>query len=366
MVQSSENSSDRPRPLAGLKVVDFSTLLPGPLAALILAEAGADVIKIERPGTGDEMRSYEPKLGGNDSANFILLNRGKKSRALDLKVPADNAAARELVADADILIEQFRPGVMARLGLSYEELSKLNPGLIYCSITGYGQDGVRAALASHDLNYVADAGMLSLVVDKDGTPSIPAMPLADIGGGTLPAVINILLALQERSQTGRGRHLDIAMTENVFSFIYWAMGKTLAGEKPTPSGELVTGASPRYCIYRTRDGRHIAAAPLEDKFWHNFCSILGIQIDATKEQVAAVMATRDAEDWMADFRKTDVCCSIVRDIEEALADTAFAERGLFHNQVLTPRGAAPALPLPLIKAYRSGVVEDTAPMLGEE
>src|SRR6187402_93024 len=193
-------------PLAGIRVVDFTTLIPGPFASLILSEAGADVIKVERTG-GDDLRAYGPYTDGA-SIPFALLNRGKSSRALDLKQAADRAAALALVDQADVLIEQFRPGVMARLGLGYDALAARNPRLIYCSITGYGQTGVRAATAAHDINILADTGMLSLVAGADGLPALPPVPIADLAGGTYPAVINILLALRRRDQTGLGCRLD--------------------------------------------------------------------------------------------------------------------------------------------------------------
>jgi crotonobetainyl-CoA:carnitine CoA-transferase CaiB-like acyl-CoA transferase len=350
------------QPLSGLKVVDFSTLLPGPLAALILADAGAEVTKIERPEIGEDMRAYEPRIG-RDGANFLLLNRGKKTRQLDLKDPQDNATAKALVAESDILIEQFRPGVMARLGLSYQELSAINPGLIYCSITGYGQTGPKAHFAAHDLNYVGDTGMLSLVTEKDGTPAIPAISLADIGGGTYPAVINIMFALAERARTGRGRHLDISMSENVFPFLYWAMGNVLAGSPPRPSGELVTGGSQRYAIYRASDDRYIAAAPIEEKFWTNFCRILEIDKSASKEDVAARIAQRTADEWMQMFEGHEVCCSLVLTVDEAMKDAHFAARGTFARQVESDNGPIIGIPLPSIAEYRDPVTLREAPSL---
>ncbi|MEK7875381.1 MAG: CaiB/BaiF CoA-transferase family protein, partial [Pseudomonadota bacterium] len=191
------------RPLEGIRVLDFSTLLPGPLATLLLAEAGAEVIKIERPGRGDEMRSYAPKFGP-DSVNFALLNRGKRSIAMDLKEKGAVKKLMPLLKSADVIVEQYRPGVMDRLGLGYEALNKINPRIIYCAITGYGQSGPRAEVAAHDLNYVAEAGMLALAAGADGAPVVPAALVAALGGGTYPAVINILLALRERDRPGRG------------------------------------------------------------------------------------------------------------------------------------------------------------------
>jgi crotonobetainyl-CoA:carnitine CoA-transferase CaiB-like acyl-CoA transferase len=246
------------QPLEGIRVLDFSTLLPGPLATLMLAEAGAEVIKIERPGRGDEMRSYTPKFGV-DSVNFALLNRGKRSIAMDLKEQGAVAKLMPLLKSADVIVEQYRPGVMDRLGLGYEALDKINPRIIYCAITGYGQSGPRAEVAAHDLNYVAEAGMLALAAGADGAPVVPAALVADIGGGTYPAVINILLALRERDRTGKGCKLDIAMADNLFAFMYWALGNGQAGGQwPAPGGDLVTGGSPRYNVYRTKDGKFVA------------------------------------------------------------------------------------------------------------
>jgi len=352
------------RPLQGVKIVDFSTLLPGPMASLMLVEAGAEVIKIERPGRGDEMRSYVPRFGSL-SANFALLNRGKQALALDLKNPDDLAKAKALVREADVVIEQFRPGVMARLSLSYEELAAINPRLIYCSITGYGQNGPKAQAAAHDMNYLAEAGLLSLVVDGDGKPNMPHTPIADIGGGAYPAVINILLALAERQITGRGRYLDVSMSDNIFPFMYWALANTAMGEPPKPSGELITGGSPRYGVYRTKDGRWIAAAPIESQFWARFCTLTGLEETADKAAVASAIARRTAAEWKTIFEGEDACCTIVASVEEAIRDPQFVARDLFSRAVESDGKAIPALPLPLVPAFRDPVAARPAPKLPE-
>src|SRR5581483_10322261 len=226
-----------PLPLDGILVVDFSTLLPGPLASLVLAEAGARVIKIERPGTGDEMRLYEPRFA-TTSVNFAMLNRGKESLVADLKDPAGRDTVRRLIDRADVVLEQFRPGVMDRLGLGYGELARTNPGLVYCSISGFGQTGKNVGVAGHDLNYLACAGLLDLVRDGTGAPALPPALIADIAGGAYPAVMNILMALVGRAASGRGAHLDVSMTDNLFPLMYWALGNTLgAGRPPRPGGE---------------------------------------------------------------------------------------------------------------------------------
>lgn len=362
------------RPLEGIRVLDFSTLLPGPLATLLLAEAGAEVIKIERPERGDEMRSYAPRFGA-DSVNFALLNRGKRSIAIDLKHDGAVGKLMPLIKSADVIIEQFRPGVMDRLGLGYDALARINPRIIYCAITGYGQSGPRAGVAAHDLNYVAESGMLALAAGADGAPVVPAALVADIGGGTYPAVINILLALRERERTGRGCKLDIAMADNLFTFMYWALGNGLAGGQwPTPGGDLVTGGSPRFNIYRTKDGRFVAAAPLEAKFWENFCALVGLPVElqddgidaaATKRAVAQRIASRTADEWRAVFADRDVCCSIVGSVEQALGDPHFGARGVFAAKLAANGNEIAALPVPVAPRFRSQPDAAGYPALGE-
>ena len=350
------------QPLAGLTVLDFSTLLPGPLAGLILAEAGARVIKIERPGQGDEMRGFEPRLG-DDSVNFALLNRGKRSIALDLKAPGARERLLPLIRKADVLIEQFRPGVMDRLGLGYDALRAENPRLIWCSITGYGQSGPKAQVAAHDLNYIAETGMLGLAAGSDGAPVIPPALIADIAGGAYPAVINILLALQQRARTGEGCRLDVSMTDQLFPLMYWALGNAWAADRwPHPGGELVTGGSARYRIYQTADDRFLAAAPLEQRFWDRFCSLIGLEARlcddarepaATIARVAELIRAKSAAHWQARFANEDVCCAIVRTLEEALADPHFRGRGLFDLELCADGRRIPALPVPVAREFRS-------------
>ncbi|MDB5924146.1 MAG: acyl-CoA transferase [Betaproteobacteria bacterium] len=362
------------QPLKGVRVLDFSTLLPGPLATLILAEAGAEVIKIERPGRGDEMRSYEPKFG-SDSVNFAMLNRGKRSIAIDLKQAGARDTLKPLLETADVIVEQFRPGVMDRLGLGYEALRAINPRIVYCAVTGYGQHGPRADVAAHDLNYVAESGMLSLTAGSDGAPVLPAALVADIAGGTYPAVINILLALRECDRTGVGCKLDIAMADNLFTLMYWGLGNGLAaGEWPASAADLVTGGSPRYNIYRTRDDRFLAAAPLEQKFWHNFCALLDLPVElrddradpaATRNAVAQRVRTHTADELRSLFSEQDVCCAIVTTLRDALADPHFAARGLFARALSAGTQTIPALPVPVVDPFRSTEKVAGYPELGE-
>ncbi|MFT4066546.1 CaiB/BaiF CoA transferase family protein [Paraburkholderia sp.] len=362
------------QPLTGVKVLDFSTLLPGPLCSLLLAEAGAEVIKFERPARGDEMRSYEPKAG-LDSANFVLLNRGKKSVAIDLKSSAACDSLLPLVAEADVLLEQFRPGVMDRLGLGYETLAKINPRLVYCSITGFGQHGPRSTEAAHDLNYVAAAGMLSLTAGVDGSPGLPPALIADIAGGAYPAMINILLALRQRDESGKGCHLDVSMADNLFTFLYWGLGSGAQGQWPKPASDLVTGGSSRYRIYRTSDEQFLACAPIEDKFWSNFVALVGLDVDALNgmcpheaaDTVARTISQRPATYWLERFSGHDVCVSRIVSLEEATRDPHFAARKLFDRSVTTSSGTTlPALPVPIDEVFRATETQQPSPDLGAD
>ena len=362
------------QPLDGIRVLDFSTLLPGPMATLLLAEAGAEVIKIERPQSGEELRGYQPRFA-DTSVPFAMLNRGKRSIAIDLKAPDALARLRPLLESADVVVEQFRPGVMDRLGLGYAALSAINPRLVYCAITGYGQRGPKAQVAGHDLNYQADAGLLSIAAGSDGAPVVPNALIADIAGGAYPAVINILLALRQRDVTGRGCQLDVAMTDGLLPFAYWGIGNGIAtGRWPRPGAELLSGGSPRYQIYATADGKYLAAAPLEDRFWANFCEAIGLATalrddrkdpQATRHAAAEIIRTRTADEWTQQFAGKDVCCNVVRTLAEAMSDPQFKQRGVFRRSVVSEEDALPAISVPIDEAFRAVATELRYPGLGE-
>jgi crotonobetainyl-CoA:carnitine CoA-transferase CaiB-like acyl-CoA transferase len=349
-------------PLTGVRVLDFSTLLPGPLATLLLAEAGATVVKVEHPQGGDRIRASQPQKNGA-SIQFALLNRGKKSIAADLKNPAHVACIKRLAAEADVLVEQFRPGVMSRLGLGYDDLRKLNAKLIYCSITGFGQDGPLATTAGHDLTYLARCGLLALGADEAGRPVLPPGQIADIGGGSYPAVLNILLALLRRAHTGEGCHLDIAITENVFAWMARPLGCVLAGEAPPAPGRgRHTGGSPRYGVYYAADGVAFAVAALEEKFWRRLCALIELEPAlrddvrdpaATRQGLRQRFAERNSAEWEKLFCGEDVCVERLRDLAAAVLDPHFAARGVFASGVDIPDGTRlPALPVPLSAAFR--------------
>lgn len=348
------------QPLKGLLVLDFTTLLPGPLAALMLAEAGADVIKIERPG-GEDMRRFPPMVNG-ESAAYAMLNRGKEVLTLDLKSEADRDKLKPLIARADIVIEQFRPGVMARLGLDYDAMRAINPKIIYCAISGYGQGGPRSGEAGHDINYIGATGLLDLQPGPPDNPVPPPALIADIAGGTFPAVINILLALRARDQSGEGAFIDIAMTDAMFTFGWYALALGVAGGRFPKPGELpLVGSSPRYRLYPAKDGKLVACGALEQKFWDAFCAAIGLApefIDdrrdpkTTGDVVGRLIASRTSEEWRPVFAKADCCVTIVTPLEEALSDPHFVARGLFAHRLSLGGTDMMALPVPVDPQFR--------------
>ncbi len=350
---------NKAQPLSGLLVLDFTTLLPGPLASLMLAEAGAEVIKIERPG-GEDMRHFAPMMDG-ESVPFAMLNRGKQVLTLDLKSEADRSTLLPLIERADILIEQFRPGVMARLGLGHDDLRALNPRLIYCSISGYGQTGPRADEAGHDINYIGTTGVLDLQPGPLERPVLPPVLVADIAGGSFPAVINILLALRSRDQSGQGCDLDIAMTDAMFTFAWYAMALGAVAKFPK-SGEMwLAGASPRYRLYPAKDGKIVACGAIEQKFWEMFAKAVGLAAEfvddtripaATRDEVAKLIAAKTSDEWRPVFAAADCCVTIVTPLEEAMRDPHFVGRGLFAHKVDVAGSSVTALPLPIAPAFR--------------
>ncbi|HEY1473795.1 MAG TPA: CoA transferase [Pseudolabrys sp.] len=361
------------QPLFGLLVLDFTTLLPGPLASLMLAEAGAEVIKIERPG-GEDMRRFSPIVDG-ESAVFAMLNRGKQVRTLDLKSEGDRAKLVPLIERADILIEQFRPGVMARLGLGYDDVRAHNARLIYCSISGYGQSGPRAEEAGHDINYIGNTGLLDLQPGPLEAPVVPPMLVADIAGGSFPAVINILLALRARDQSGQGCRLDIAMSDAMFTFAWYALALGAAtGRFPKPGELMLVGGSPRYHLYPAKDGKIVACGAIEQKFWLAFCAAIGLPKElvddvrapmATREAVAKLIAARTSDEWRPIFAAADCCTTIVVPLEQAMRDPHFVARGLFDHKIESASGkTSPALPLPIVARFRDKPGAKMAPKLG--
>lgn len=323
-------------PLSSLKILDFSTLLPGPYATMMLADLGADIIRIEAPNRPDLVRQLPPFSPDGQSAQHSLLNRSKRSLGLNLKTAAAPEIIKRLITQQgyDIIVEQFRPGVMDRLGVGYEHLKAVCPSLIFCSLTGYGQTGPYKDRAGHDLNYLALSGLLSYYGRKSTPtpPPPPPMQVADIGAGSLHLVIGLLAAVIRRLTTDEGGQVDIAMHDGALAWNAVGAAKWLVGgENPKPEGEILNGGS-FYDIYETKDGRTLAVGPLEPKFWHGFCQAIGREdlfapgtnLDITKQQrfkeeIRQAMLGKTLAQWQAIFAPLDVCVEPVLTTEEAIA-----------------------------------------------
>ncbi len=324
--------------LAGVRILDLSRLLPGPLATLVLADLGAQVDKIEDPEAGDYARNMPPLVGGHGAA-FHVLNRGKRSAVLDLKRPEGVRAFERLVLHYDVVFEQFRPGVLDRLGLGHERLLELHPKLVVAALTGYGQSGPLCERAGHDLDYLARAGLLGLQGPSDGKPQIPAFQVADVSGA-LFGVIAIIAALYERARTGKGKIIDIAMLDSVIPFATITLSRLLGGELPSRGAELLTGGIAGYDIYLTKDGQAVALGALEPKFLLSFCKAAGIEASESalipgphqaelKRTFTEVFASKTRADWEAFGSQHDCCLEPVLRPDELLSDPQILARGVF-------------------------------------
>lgn len=327
-------------PLASLKVLDFSTLLPGPFASLLLADMGAEVLRIESPTRMDLLRVLPPHDQGT-SASHSYLNRNKRSLALDLKQPDALAVVKQLLQDHDILLEQFRPGVMERLGLGYEALKAINPRLIYVSITGYGQTGPYKDRAGHDINYLALAGLASYTGRRDSGPLPLGIQAADIAGGSLHGVIGLLAAVIARQHSGLGQHLDVSMTDCAFSLNALAGAGYLAcGITPGREDQVLNGGS-FYDYYRSRDGRWLSVGSLEPGFMQQLCAALGRpelaaqglspqaeQQQALKQALQIEFEKRDFSELCELFAGTDACVEPVLSLAEAVEHPQLKAREL--------------------------------------
>lgn len=261
-------------PIKGLKMLDLSRLLPGPYCSLLLADLGMEVLKVEEPGQGDYIRKIGP-IRRKESAYFLAVNRNKKSMTLDLKMEESKEIFYRLTQSYDIVLESFRPGVMDRLGIGYEELKKRNPHVILCSLSGYGQSGPYRERSGHDINYIGLGGILEITGQRNGPPIIPGVQIADIGGGMM-AAIAILAAVIHREKTGEGQFLDISMLDGIISWLSVLAGKYFVDENLPQRGNMrITGRYACYQVYQTKDGRYMSLGALEEKFWKNFCEALG-------------------------------------------------------------------------------------------
>ncbi len=344
--------------LSSLKVLDFSVLLPGPFASLMLADLGADVVRIENPGQFDLVRSFPP-FDGDSSAAHAYLNRSKRSVALDLKQPQSADIVKRLVRKYDIVLEPFRPGVMDRLGVGYEALKAAHPGVIYCSLTGYGQTGPLRDRAGHDINYLALSGVMSHSGRKAAGPVPQGCQVADIGGGSCNALVGILAAVIHRQQTGEGQHVDVSMFDGALAWNMFAATQSLTGgEVPDYESMTLNGGS-AYDYYRTRDGRYLSVGSLEPRFWLGFCETIGhpelaarvypsgVETEKLKEKIRAIIAQKTRDEWTATFAGKDFCVEPVLTVGEALAHPQTSARGMVVNVPKADGTTQPQLGCPI-------------------
>ena len=358
IVHPESSGKMNPGMLSHLKVLDLSRLFPGPYATQMLADLGAEVVKIEAPGEGDYMRFMEPLKDGV-STFFANLNRNKESVCLDLKNPTARDVFLKMAEKADVVFESFRPGVMEKLGAGYDKLKEVNPGLVYCAITGYGTSGPMARAAGHDLNYIALSGLLSQLKDRAGDPIVPGFQIADVGGGALHGVIGVLAALVERGMTGAGRRIDVSMTDSLAPWLVYPWSEMQAG-RGRPGAGTLTGRFACYRTYRTMGGGHLAVGALEPKFWKALCSHLGkpewipLQFaeGETREKLIKDMEgvfegkTRDR--WVEELLPVDCCVTPVLELNELADSPHWKARGLVVADVegsFPPGALAPAFAL---------------------
>jgi alpha-methylacyl-CoA racemase len=366
--------------LSDIRVLDLSRLLPGGFCSLLLADFGAEVLKVEDTGMGDYIRWSPPYYEGADdsakSALFLALNRGKRSIRLDLKSEAGRDVLLRLVRKYDVLLGSFRPGVMERLGVGYARLREENPGLVYCAISGYGQDGPYTARSGHDMNYLGLNGVLGLTGDADGPPVQPAGQIADLGGGALTAAFGIMAALRERERSGQGQVVDVSMFDGSLSWLAMVAAQYLADGVVPRRGELpLAGGLICYRPYACRDG-WVTLGALEPKFWQAWCRGVGREdlierqferpgSDAHAE-VERIFLERTREEWQAFASEHDCCLEPVLDLDEALDSELVRAREMVVS-VEQPSAEAPVrlLGVPVKLSRTPGAPTGPGPALGE-
>ena len=364
---------------AGVRVLDLSRLLPGPYCSLLFADLGADVVKVEEPGRGDYARTTPPLVGEPGiGASFLLLNRNKRSLAVDLKAERGKAIFRRLVQTADVLLESFRPGVMDRLGLGWSALCEVNPRLVYCAISGYGQDGPYRDVVGHDVNYMGVAGALSVTGPRGGAPVMPGVQVADLGGGALLAAFAIGAALHHRTASGRGQFVDVSMTDGVVSWLAPYLGAHLVTARvPERGEERLNGGWPCYGIYETRDGGHVTLGALEPQFWRNLCRLIeredlvslqhvtGEDRDRVEAELRALFRTRRRDEWVRLLHTSDVCAGPVLTLDEVPRNPQIAHRGLFTTMPHPSLGPIPQVAFPVKLSATPARFELPPPELGQ-
>jgi alpha-methylacyl-CoA racemase len=370
-------------PLMGLRVLDLTRLLPGPLGTMMMADMGAEVLKIENPNSPDYVRMFPPYQNG-ESLNYIAYNRSKKSVLLDYTTSEGRETLLKLTETADVLVEQFRPGHMDRLGLGYVAVHERNPRLVYVSVTGYGQTGPYAHLAGHDLNYLGVAGVLSLTGEPDQAPTVPGVQLADIAGGSYGCVMATLAAIYARQHTGEGQHVDVSMTDCVMPLLSVAYALHAGGQN-TMRGEMpLSGSQPNYGVYRCANGadgklRYVALGTLEPKFWQKFCTVVGQpdwlkfilpqsveQRADYKAAIQALIRQKTQAEWVTLGTEHDLLITSVNTLDDLATDPHLLARQMISTQEHRVAGSVVSVGIPLKFSATPAQPAWPAPQLGED
>ena len=364
-------------PLNEIRILDLTRLYPGPLGAMLLADMGADVIKIEDIKSPDYMRFYPPYLS-SESAGFLAVNRSKRSIALDLGKKKGRDVFFSLLKTADIVMEQFRPGILDKMGLGYLKARKIKRDIIYISITGYGQSGPYAAQAGHDINYIGYAGILAATGSQDKGPSIPGVQIADVAGGAYMTVIACLAALWARERTGKGQKADVSMLDAILPLMTLQMAHyQAAGIVPQAGQAALSGGLACYNVYQCADGKHVALGALEEKFWRNFCGLMqrpqwldkqfvvGKEADDLRQEIAALFHAKKREGWLSLAKGKDVCLTPVLEIHEMENDPQIKKRGMIVTQKHPQCGKIKGFGVPLKFSATPATPSQPAPALGK-
>lgn len=365
--------------LDGIKVLDLSRLAPGPHCSMLLADFGADVTLVEAvPGASAKLGSagLRRSEAAERAAAYNALGRGKKSIALNLKEEEARKIFYRMVEGADVVIEGFRPGVVKRLGVDYDTLSQINPRIICCSISGFGQTGPYANLVGHDINYIAIGGALGVTGRPGQPPAIPVNLLADFAGGGLTAAFAICLAIIAREKTGRGQNIDVGMSDGVLSLMTSAFSQYFSTGQPIRPGEyLLNGAAPFYNTYKCSDGRWFSIGSIEPHFWANLCKVLGTedllphQFDQARwpemiERFAGIFATKTADEWMAIMSQDDICAAPVLEMENVVTNEHNLARGMV-IELDSPVGKVKQIGVAPKLSETPGQPRSTAPLIGQ-
>ncbi len=346
-------------PLAGIRILDLTRLYPGPLATMLMAEMGADVIKIEDRISPDPMRLYPPFIG-EESAGYLAVNRSKRSISLKFNEELGQEVFFRLAKTADIVVEQFRPGVLNSIGMGYEEAIKANPRIIYLSLTGYGQKGSYAQKAGHDVNYLGYSGIVNLTGTEKGGQTLPGVQIADVAGGAYMAVIAALSALWARERSGVGQKVDVSMLDGVLPLATLQLAHYWAGKENLPPWKLpLSGGLPFYGIYKCGDGKYLALGSLEPKFWKQFCELVdkpewvsrfyaeGEDGEKLKMELMRLFRTRRRDEWIKLVGKADVCLTPVLDLSEIERDAHLKERQMVIEQEHPKLGKIKGVAMPI-------------------